>query len=57
MEALLKDLDFIGLYKLFDLIFVISALISLAIILLNNKIKNMKYSRYLEDQDYDFKKK
>lgn len=57
MEALLKDLDFIGLYKLFDLIFVISALVSLAVIMLNNKIKNMKYSRYLEDQDYDYKKK
>ena len=53
MEAVLGQLDFRSLYRLFDTIFVISALISLAIIWLNNYFRKMKYNRYLEDQEYE----
>ena len=53
MEALLGDLDFRALYRLFDVIFLISVLSSGVIIWLNIRLKKMKYTRYLEDQEYE----
>jgi len=53
MREIFGTLDFRSLYKVFDKIFIISALSSLAIIWLNNKIKKMKYNRYLEDQEFE----
>ncbi len=53
MEALLGDLDFRALYRLFDVIFLISVLSSGVMIWLNIRFKKMKYTRYLEDQEYE----
>lgn len=53
MEALLGDLDFRSLYRVFDVIFLVSVLSSGVIIWLNIKLKKMKYTRYLEDQEYE----
>lgn len=53
MEALLGELDFRALYRVFDTIFVLSVFGSAVIIWFNMRLKKMKYSRYLEDQDYE----
>jgi len=53
MEALLGDLDFRSLYRVFDVIFLVSVLSSGVVIWLNIKLKKMKYTRYLEDQEYE----
>jgi hypothetical protein len=57
METLLKDLDFTGLYKVFDLIFILAAVASCGLIFISNKFKRMKYERYLEYEEFDHKKK
>lgn len=53
MEALLGELDFRSLYRVFDTIFVLSVFGSAVIIWFNMRLKKMKYTRYLEDQDYE----
>ena len=53
MEALLGELDFTSLYRVFDTIFVISVLGSGVLIWINLKFKKMRYQRYLEDQEYE----
>ena len=51
MEAFFGELNFRTFYRLFDIIFVLSALIGMAIIWLNDRLKNENYSKYIEGQN------
>lgn len=53
MEMLLGDLDFGSLYRVFDTIFVLSVFGSSFMIWVSLKLRKTKYSRYLEDQEYE----
>jgi hypothetical protein len=50
MEAFFGELNFRTLYRLFDTIFLVSALAAMALIWLNDKLKKEKYTRYLQRQ-------
>jgi len=56
MEAFLGELNFRTLYRLFDIIFVLSAFAGMFIIWVNDKLKKEKYKRFLQQTVQDNKK-